>query len=95
MTMPTLFYVKDSICFADYSKYKAIQQFRAHLLQGTFRTIKVHVEYQFYGKQLTGGPSYLFKQWGNVAFPISSLCYENSKPFLYQFELQLLACDRL
>ena len=88
------FYVKDRMLVVDYSKYeKFTQQFGHIYYKEPFSYYKVHVEYQFYGKQLTGGPSYAYLNSGVMLHSQSAASVGKQQTFPVSLELQLLACD--
>jgi len=90
------FYVKDSMIVVDYSKYEKFTQQFGHLYyKQPFSYYKVRVEYQFYGKQLTGGPSYAYLNSGVMLHSQSAASVGKEQTFPVSLELQLLACDSL
>lgn len=88
------FYVKNGMLVVDYSKYeKFTQQFGHIYYKQPFSYYKVRVEYQFYGKQLTGGPSYAYLNSGVMLHSQSAASVGKQQTFPVSLELQLLACD--
>jgi hypothetical protein len=88
------FYVKDSMLGVDYSKHeKFIKQFGHIYFKQPFSYYKVRVEYQFYGKQLTGGPYYAYLNSGVMLHSQSAASVGKEQTFPVSLELQLLACD--
>jgi hypothetical protein len=90
------FYVKDNMIIVDYSKYEKFTQQFGHLYyKQPFSYYKVRVEYQFYGKQLTGGPSYAYLNSGVMLHSQSAASVGKEQTFPVSLELQLLACDSI
>lgn len=88
------FYVKDGMLVVDYSKYeKFTRQFGHIYYKQPYSYYKVRVEYQFYGKQLTGGPSYAYLNSGVMLHSQSAVSVGKQQTFPVSLELQLLACD--
>jgi len=90
------FYVKDSMMVVDYSRYeKFTNQFGHIYYKQPFSYYKIRVEYQFYGKQLTGGPSYAYLNSGIMLHSQSASSVGKEQTFPVSLELQLLACDSI
>lgn len=90
------FYVKDSMLVVDYSKYDTfVKQFGHIYYKEPFSYYKVRVEYQFYGKQLKGGPSYAYLNSGVMLHSQSAASVGKEQTFPVSLELQLLSCDSI
>src|SRR6478735_5070599 len=88
------FYVKDSMIVVDYSKYEKFTQQFGHLYyKQPFSYYKVRVEYLFYGKQLTGGPSYAYLNSGVMLHSQSAASVGKEQTFPVSLELKLLGND--
>src|SRR5678815_805775 len=87
-------YVKDSMIVVDYNGYQKFTKEFGHIYyQQPFSYYKIRVEYQFYGKQLTGGPSYAYLNSGVMLHSQSAASVGKEQTFPVSLELQLLGND--
>ncbi|CAN5508610.1 DUF1080 domain-containing protein [soil metagenome] len=88
------FYVKDSMLVVDYSgSDKFIKEFGHVYYNQPFSYYKIRVQYQFWGKQLTGGPGYAYLNSGVMLHSQSAASVGKEQTFPVSLELQLLAND--
>lgn len=88
------FYVKDSMIVVDYSGSKEFTKEFGHIYYNKpFSYYKVRVQYQFYGKQLTGGPGYAYLNSGLMLHSQSAASLSKEQSFPVSLEMQFLASD--
>jgi hypothetical protein len=88
------FYVKDSMLIVDYSGYEKFTKEFGHIYYNKpFSYYKVRVKYQFYGKQLTGGPDYAWLNSGIMMHSQSAASLGKEQTFPVSLEMQFLASD--
>lgn len=87
-------YVKDSMIVVDYSKYEKFTNEFGHIYyKQPFSYYKIRVEYKFYGKQFTGGPSYAYLNSGVMLHSQSAASVGKGQTFPVSLEMQLLGND--